>query len=551
MDKGLVESRRAFIKGASMAALGAAAAGVAGVARAETPANEVATDVSQIQWDEEYDVVVVGAGMAGLVAAVTVAKEGDGATVLLLEKSSDERGGGNSKFASGLALAPLEEDVPQFTQYLKDLRGEYTGTPDDYIENYAQTLSEVIPFVLELGAKEDDLSITTDNTPEWAEYDSALDYSRLFRFKTDNEDGMTHCTIFMLDCVQNQFADIITEKTEAPLVALVQDPTTRTILGGVYEHEGKQVYVKANKGVIMCTGGFENDPVMRQDYINLPVAHPVAGACNTGDGHRICMKAGADLWHMDNFGGPWTNGVKLDGSEMLAYRGLKKDQGITVGVNGRRFYEDWDGLVMYEKGVRGDDMSLFYGCRHGKQNFGGDFHSIPIPTTTWFVFDSVGLDHGAYMGTNGGTFFTQMNPVEGNTEDPVADGYAYKADTVEELAEQMGVPAQELARTLEQWNECVENGEDIYFHRPADKLVSITEPPFYGLKCVPEFLCTNGGPRRSAKGEVVDVDGLPIPHLYSAGEFGGTTSNKHESCSNLGECYAFGMISARSVLQAE
>lgn len=550
MNMGLVESRRRFIKGASMAALGAAAMGTC-AAHADTASNETATDVDQITWDEEYDVVVVGAGLAGLTSAVTVAKEGDGATVLLLEKSPDERGGGNSKYAAGLSLCPLEEDLPQFIQYLKSLRGEYTGTPDDYIESYARGLSEIVPFLLELGVPEEDLNIKADGVPEWVENPDALPYTRLFSFKSDNADGMTHCTIFMLDQVKNHFSDVITEKTESPLVALVQDPATKTVLGCIYENEGTQYYVKANKGVIMCTGGFENDPVMRQDYINLPVAHPIAGAYNTGDGHRICMKAGADLWHMDNIGGTWTNGIKLDDSEMLICAGLKKDQGITVGVNGRRFYQDWDGLLMYESGVVGGDLSLVYGCRHGVQNFGGDFRTLPMPTTTWFVFDSVGLDHGAYMGTDGGNLLTQKDPVEGNTQDPVADGYAYVADTIEELAEQMGVPAEELVRTVDQWNECCANGEDIYFHRPSGRLTPITEPPFYGLKCVPEFLCTNGGPRRSAKGEIIDAEGLPIPHLYSAGEFGGSTASKHENCSNLGECYAFGIISGRNVLAAE
>ena len=264
MNKDLVQSRRGFIKGVSMAALGAAAMGATGIARAETPSNETATSIDEIAWDEEYDVLVVGAGMAGLMSAVTVANEGNGATVLLIEKGSDERGNGNSKFASGLSLSPLEEEVPAFAEYLKTLRGEYLGTPDDYIEAYAQALSEIYPDSLSLGARGDTSSCSPRPCRKWPELETSLDASRKFRFKTDNEDGMNHCTMFLLSCVQNQFSDLITEKTNSPLVALVQDPVTRTIYGGIYENEGKQIYVKANKGVMMCTGGFENDPIMRQ-----------------------------------------------------------------------------------------------------------------------------------------------------------------------------------------------------------------------------------------------------------------------------------------------
>ena len=98
-----LQSRRTFIK--SAAALGTiAAVGLTGGAAAANAANDAAADPSQIQWDEEYDVVVVGGGLAGMAAAVTVGKEGNGATCLLLEKGDAETGSGNSIFAAGMVL---------------------------------------------------------------------------------------------------------------------------------------------------------------------------------------------------------------------------------------------------------------------------------------------------------------------------------------------------------------------------------------------------------------------------------------------------------------
>ena len=88
----------------------------------------------------------------------------------------------------------------------------------------------------------------------------------------------------------------------------------------------------------------------------------------------------------------------------------------------------------------------------------------------------------------------------------------------------------------------------MFFHRPASTLTPIETAPFYAVKCEPEILNTDGGPRRSAKGEILDVDGNPIPNLYSAGEFGSIWSNYYQGGGNLGECCAFGRIAVRNIL---
>lgn len=134
--------------------------------------------------------------------------------------------------------------------------------------------------------------------------------------------------------------------------------------------------------------------------------------------------------------GGWNNAVKLDGSEMAPYRMLKKNQGISVGTNGRRYYMDWDGSTMY-KDWAGTDLSLNYGCRHGHQNFGGDWASLPQPSVSWFVFDSNGLAKNAYLGkyASTNTLMTQTQTTQDKFDvDPAEDGYGYKADTIEDLA---------------------------------------------------------------------------------------------------------------------
>ena len=93
----------------------------------------------------------------------------------------------------------------------------------------------------------------------------------------------------------------------------------------------------------------------------------------------------------------------------------------------------------------------------------------------------------------------------------------------------MGVPTDQLVRTVDTWNGYCNGGEDLAFFRPGDTLTPIRTAPFYAQLCAPAMLNTDGGPVRNAEGAVVDVDGNPIPGLYSAGEFGsrcGATSTK-------------------------
>lgn len=163
---------------------------------------------------------------------------------------------------------------------------------------------------------------------------------------------------------------------------------------------------------------------------------------------------------------------------------------------------------------------------------GGEWPHLTQPAKAWFVFDSAGLAAGAVP----------------ESTDPVADKYVYKADSIEALAGLMKVPVDELTTTVSQWNECVANGNDVYFHRPAKYMQAVSTPPFYVQICTPAFLNTDGGPVRSAKGEILDPDGKPIPGLYSSGEFGSVWSGVYQGGGNVAECMIFGRISARSAL---
>lgn len=533
------QSRRNFLKGAGALAGGIAAFGLTGCApqAAKEEPNATALRTADITWDAETDIVVVGGGIAGSSAAATVAMEGDGATCVILEKGSSEYGGGNSIFSAGNVL--YTDDADAFFVHMKELRAGFDATPDDVLKAWSQGAAENLGWVISLGADANDMyiqipgeenayqSVCYPENPELEGSESVAQFNWLADGKVKN------CQRFMID-VCKAHSDVIEIVINAEAKELIQDGESGSIIGVMYVNgSGKNIYLKANKGVIMCCGGFENNREMIQDYMHSSNAVAPAGACNTGDGFRMCSKVGASFWHMSSYTAFWNNIRSLDDTKQGIFQTLQKNLGITVAKNGRRYYMDWDGGVIGETFHKGDDISLDYNARHGKENFGGEYATLPLPTESWLVFDQAALEAGI-MGDNG--------------NDPIGDGYGFVSNSIEDLGSQMGVPVEELTKTVDLWNAYCDNGEDLSFHRPKSSLTPVKTAPFYGLRCVPEFLNTDGGPRRNANGQILDVDKNPIPGLYGAGGFGAVWCNMYQGAGELADGMIYGRISVRHAL---
>ena len=529
------QTRRSFIKTAGIVSAAgiAASAALSGVGTAL--ADQMPMDA--VDWDEEFDIVIVGAGVAGAAAAVTVATEGQGATCLLAEKMSSPMG--NTPFSDGSVL--FGNDVEALYAYMKEMAGEHATTPDETLRVYAEAACGLKDWIFgDLGANYETSGTSEPTTAEDFGGNSAAEYPeyehsysvgkiRLGKGEGAADDEPKHI-IQHLNKLIAEHADVIDFRCDFGLTDLVRDWATGRVVGAVIG--GKNI--KANKGVIMCCGGFEANAQMKADYLSAPWARRIAGRCNEGDGITMCARCGADMWHMNSCAGFWTSMSAIDSDTCLMR--TPKDQGITVGVNGRRFYMDWDTDVSLDWDTFTErDLRMHVGSRHGHMQFGGEWPHLPMPAVTWLFVGAAGYQS------------ILENKMMNITWDPM-DGWGYSADTLEGLAETIGVPAEELVRSVEQWDECCTNGEDVYFHRPASTLNPIGDGPYYALYCPPTMLNTDGGPRRSAKGEILDLDGQPIPHLYSAGEFGSIWANMYQGAGNLGECLAFGRISARNCL---
>lgn len=506
-------------------------------------------DTAADSWDEEYDVVVAGAGLAGTSCAVTVATEGNGEKILLIDKGED---GPQGHSALSLGVAHRTEDPDTFATYVAALLGEHTTTPEAVIKAYAQGCAEHVSWVESLGA---DMSTAylpdpTERNAEgyggeypelpgweaatWFGLGVADELGRGEDLHTEPDDGgAPHLGQFMLAKCQ-ELSDSITYRTATALTALVQDPETKEILGAVTS-DGKRI--RAKKGVLVAVGGFVDNPKLMEDYLNAGAVMPAAKCLDEGDGIGICQKVGVDFWHMSSCG-MWMAPCILDKS---VYTGnphnvfSPKQYGITVGSNGRRFYMDWDGYRCGDVvSQAGGELDLVSAYRHGRTSFGGEFKRLSFPSQAWFVFDQAGLDAGALANYTA----DEIEP----------EGVGYRADTLEELAEKMGVPADELAETVETWNQFCDEGRDRAFFRPVDSLHKIEQAPYFAQLCIPCTTNTFGGPRHDEAGRILNFEGEPIPGLYGAGEFGSIFDGLYNGGGNISECMVFGRNSARDMI---
>ncbi len=539
----LTRSRRSFIKAAGSAAA-LAAASVAGTALADQASgNAAAQSVDDIVWDGEYDVIVVGGGIAGLATAATVAYEGAGKSCLLLEKTG--MCGGNSFKSSGFCMYATDPEAAG--TYIKGLFAGNECTPEDVLDAYLNGMTETVDWLKGLGAEPymsvfaegwSDDSSRTNQLPEFPEVEGGDKFGAVKFNGGEDKQGPTHISLFLQQYCE-EHSDAIDYRYETPMTALVQDPASGTVLGVVAQDAEGDKYFRARGGVVMCCGGFENDAEYMETYMGVTGATPAGSTANTADGHRACAKAGAAMWHMHTGACFWLAPRNLDNTlftQMEQGGGLTKEHGITVGINGRRFYNDWDACASGAVLEIGSDLRTNVGYRHGATQWGGRWVHLPMPEKAWFVFDAEGLAAGALP--------------EGLTEDPVADGWCYTADTLEDLAAQIDVPAEELAQTVEVWNGFCDEGVDKAFYRPSDRITKVATAPYYAMLCTPTLLNTDGGPVRDAQARVCDPYGDPIPNLYSAGEFGSIWGAMYQGTGNIGECCVFGRIAARNAMAA-
>ena len=472
-------SRRDFLKGAAAGALGVAAASVVGLP-------QVAAAEEQ-SWDVETDVLVVGAGGAGVSAAAEAAAAG--AKVLIYEKAGVA--GGTTNFSGGVMQAAGTKYQKEFSSYQDD-------TPDKHAELWIKAgegqVNEELVRDLAAGAPGHIDWLADTCGIKWTSLyghchipyvDDSLMADRIHVYEGGGAAGSGSIYVqAVLKYATDNGAEI---QYNTEVTKLIQDENG-TVIGAEAVANGATVRVKAAKGVILCTASIDQNKEMAkrlspQQYYDLNNGIVMAAVTDTGDGIRMGMEIGADV---DGFGGT---------IDFCGRTGNATDNRVPL----------FPCFFVNQKGFRFvcEDATYAYHYRAIFQQ------SMMHDGATYMIFGTSSITNPTVVESGYASW------TEESAKADVESGALVYGETIEELAEAIGVPAANLKAQLDLWNGYVAAGEDAQYGRKTG-LMEITGP-FYAYKNVAYNLGSLGGLKINVNAEVIDVNGNVIPHLYAAG----------------------------------
>lgn len=526
-------SRKSFVKGAlGLGAVGILAGCASSASSTAASASSTAapaekkefTFADTVRWDAQYDVVVMGMGAAGMVAAKTAAD--NGAKVVIVEKCEEGKAGGNTKVCGQLfAYANGDKDAAKsyYTALAggRDIEPEIIDAISEGVANMADILADEFGFNKDEYMDWTGVNVGGTNMGAMSpEYPEMPGHEKMALWTTHKGASDGYLYQGLKQNVTDR-VDAIDVWYSSPAKSLIQDPVTKTVVGVTVERDGKEMNIRALNGVCICTGGFECNKEMVQHYLNVINYAPRGGQFNTGDGIKMAQAVGADLWHMDCYEGlfglgsvtyPVEEGIPCDMIATLAQNAVNTGAAILVGTDGDRFVNESETV------------------RHGHLYENGIWENPTFPEKVWYIIDE-----------------TQKGEIEAAgamPEEQLAKLTAY--DSIDALAEGIGVDKDRLTKTIKNYNSFANNGEDYKCGREAQYMRAFDGKKYYAMYMVSGLLNTQGGPKRSANAEVLDTQGNPIPHLYSAGECGGITVCMYQGGTNIAECITFGRIAGKS-----
>ncbi|MGA2200208.1 MAG: FAD-binding protein [Nitrososphaerales archaeon] len=513
-------------------------------------------------WSQTTDVVVVGYGGAGAVAAMSAFDAG--ANVIILEKSPSlaslgvsttnppnvnytiSGGGGNTHMSGGQCVWP--SDIILGTEHVYAI--SWGETPYDVCEAWATVANGNQAWYKKMG-------IPFTVTAGTAEFPNLVGASAIQRINTTGSGAALFAA--MDKAIQSRGIPVL---FNTPGTHLIQDPTTREVLGvQAFANSSETLNIKANRAVILCTGGFENNEAMMANYLKSYPNHFWGWQYNTGDGINMALEAGAGLWHM-NAASSTANA--WNPAYVASYScSVKNNAYIFVNKYGQRW-------------VNESTKSTF---THTWAYYLADFNLAEPGYTRipyFIIFDSTAMKAGALGSTsqNPGLGITVIPPQVGggptwSTDNSaelkaglILQGATSLSDLVNSInsakivssnwanAEpiQINLSLANLTAAVNQWNaDCAAGKGDTVFGRAATAMLPISTPPFYAIPQWPGGPNTQGGPIRNAKAQVCDPFGNAIPRLYSNGECGSIWGFLYASGGgDISELVAFGQIAGNN-----
>lgn len=502
-------SRRELLKTSAVVGAGVAMAGLFGCA---TGTGDTSNS-GEPTWTEETDFVVVGSG-GGVFAGMVAAKAG--AACVVLEKGAAF--GGTTFVSGGGAWMPgnhlrsaeqlAEDGVEDVVKYIKavDLYGKME---EDNIRDWLRNGPAVFKYINEtLGVP---LGLQTFGGLDYYSFPGSSSSRTILFLDSDGQGtGVKAWNEGVRPIVESLGVDIRLSTTATSLYT----DASGAVIGVAATGPDGELAIKANKGVLLAAGGFDNDATMRQNYLRGPLVGSVAVLENTGDGHKMGMALGADIGNMDAVWG--SNFFKVDDSGELSrvidpvpWRGQANS--IIVNAHGRR--------IVNEAGAYDGVSNAMWNTNFGINPTCGAF----------MICDATYVKYYGFPGAN-----TAMTL---DTAAPKPD-YVKEYDTLEALAADNGIDAAGLALEVARVNAMAATGVDEDFHRgesayeiggPALFWAGVERPdlknrwfgpietaPFYVAVTGAGSWGTSGGLKVNASAQVLK-NGEPIPGLYAAG----------------------------------
>lgn len=440
----------------------------------------------------ETDVVVVGAGGAGMTAAIEL--KNAGINVIIVEKmpmvggnTIKATGGMNAAETSVQAELGIEDTVEQFIE--DTMTGGYNVNNKELVTIMAKNSADAIDWLDSIGAPLPEVSFSGGATNK-----------RIHR-----PEGGAGVGAYLVE----KFS----QNLDSLGIEVMLNTTATDILsenGAVtgIKAEGKgAVYTIHAKAVILATGGFGANEELYTKYrpeLKGYVTTNTPGA--TGDGIVMAEAIGANLVDIEQI---QTHPTVEQSTSIMITESVRGGGAILVNQDGKRFTDE-----MLTRDVVSDAIVKQEG------------------SYSYIIFDQL--------------LRNNLSAIEKYVENNIT----LQADTIEELAGLIGVDSTTLAETLKTWNEAVAAKNDKEFGRSTGMDNDITTGPFYAIKVAPGVHHTMGGVEINTSAEVIAETGTPIPGLFAAGEVTGGVHGANRIGGNaVADIVVFGRVAAESALK--
>ena len=433
----------------------------------------------------EADVVVAGAGAAGLAAGIEALEQG--ATVVILEKQ-DITGGATAR-SGGKFLAAgtswqekqgIEDDPQQMFDYLKSVGGDYLD--EAKVKVFCDHSVETLTWLEDMGVQMKDVEPIHSSLNPWRVHNAQGGGGM-----TDGHGGQF--TVPMTKRFESLGGQIIYGATADSLVT-AEDGSVCGMTATM--RDGSKLTVNAG-GAILATGGYAQN----RSLLQLPEVEGYATSVpkgNLGDGLTMAQAVGASVYLPD-----YTQVV------YVSYT-------CGVGIN------EEAGLIVNKQGAR---------CANEY-------------TYQYHVADQI-----AKTGSNLAYYIADANDPNPTVQYGMSLDSTPRADSIEELAQLIEIDPATLTATVARYNQLCKKGADDDFGKPADKLVALTGPTYYAIKMQPSVTVTYGGLNINQQSQVLTEAGQAIPGLYAAGEvaFTGLFGTEYPCCGMaIGSAVYFGRV---------